>query len=225
MIRNFKTALGMSFLAALAVGVAGVGGASATAPGVGNHFTSASPSGKTNFDLTVATGTAHETSIAAYGTTIGCHHITYSAHHVNTATFTALTVTPEVKNCTTGSGDAATAHMNGCHYEYTAKNTGTSHATVHLRCPLGKKIEWTTPGGTMKFGAQTFEKGGVTYSAIEIGGKHAITINKTIEGTQGTCHGVCQIFGTATATATMSGSMTLQGTDTDTGLAANLTAT
>jgi hypothetical protein len=222
MIRNLKKAFGVSLLAALTFSAVHVMGASAIDPGVNNHFTSDAVN--TKFDLTVATGTPHNTTFTAYGATIECHHTTYSVHHKNTTTFTALTVTSEVTGCTSGES-VATVHMNGCHYEFTAKNSAATHATVHLRCPVGKKIEWTTPNGTIKYGPQTPTKGGVTYSTIEMSGKHALTINETIEGTHGECHGACQIFGTTTTSATVKGSMTLQATDTVTGLPVNLTAT
>jgi hypothetical protein len=222
MIRNVKAAFGMTLLVALVASAVNVMGASATDPSPGNHFTSDATN--TKYDLTEITGTPHETTFTAYGTTITCHHITYKVHHTSTTTFTSLTVTPEVTGCTAGGGEAI-VHTNGCHYEFTAKNSAATHATVHLRCPTGKKIDVTTSGGTMRIGAQTPTKGGVTYTNILMDAKNAITINKTIEGIHVECHGACQIFGTTSATGTMKGAMTLQGTDTITGAPVNITAT
>jgi hypothetical protein len=213
MIRSLKTGLGLSMLVALLVAAFGVMNASATQTG---HFTSSSTN--TKYDVREATGTAHSTQLSAYGSTVECHHATYNVHHTSSTTFTTLAVTPEYTACTTGSGGAATVRMNGCYYDFTSRTTG--HATVHLICPAGKKAEVETSGGLEKFGAQTPTTGGVTYTN-ENG---LITVNITVEGIHAECHGACQLLGTNTTTASLKGSVTVEGTDTVTGAKAHITA-
>jgi hypothetical protein len=220
MIRSLKAAFGLSLLAALVVSAMSVMSASAITQG---HFSS--EVAKTKYDIKEATGTAHSTKLEAYGSTIECHEITYTGHHTSTTTSTALTVTPHYTKCTkTADSSTATVHMKGCHYEFTPR-PAPAHATAHFRCPTGVKAEVTTNAGTMKFGAQTPTKGGVVYETITMENKHAITANITVEGIHGTCHGACQIFGTTTTTGKLSGSVTVQGTNTDTGAPVHLTVT
>ena len=220
-MRSPKTACWLGLLAAMALGAFGVTTASATQSG---HFTSESPSGRTSFNLLEKTGSEHETTLSAYGMTTTCHDSTYHVHHVSSPTFTTFTVTPTRLGCTTGSGETATVRMNGCSYDFTSRSA-PNHATVHLECPVGSKTEIESSGGTVKIGAQTPHCGGVTYSTIEMEGKHAITINLTLECMTAECHGLCQLLGTNTGTAKLTGSLTLQGKDTDTGLVTGITST
>jgi hypothetical protein len=219
MIRSLKAAFGLSLVAALVMSVVGVFGASATTSG---HFSS--ESAKTTYNITENTETTHKTELSAFSATVSCHEVKYTGAQTNTAIFSALTVTPEYKSCTSGSG-VAHVRMNGCHYVFTPRTTG--HATAHFLCPTGKKaeVESTSTGSTMKFGAQTPTTNGVTYSAIVIDGKNALTTNITVEGIHGECHGACQIFGTTTTTGKLLGSVTVQGKDATTGIVTGIKAT
>jgi hypothetical protein len=209
MIRSLKAAFGLSLMAALVFSAMSVLGASATTTG---EFHANSPANKVKIDIKEATGSTHETHLNAIGTTVTCHSAVYHAHHTtNTSKF--LTVTPTYTNCTQG-GSEATVTMNGCHYEFTPRVTG--HATAHFRCPLNVKAQVHTAAGTLSFGAQTPDNG-VIYDAKLENGKKTITATITATGIDYTCHGACQIFGTTGTNATLTGSATVSGTDTDTG--------
>jgi hypothetical protein len=222
MIRSLKAAFGLSLLAALTMTAISGGNASAINAGANNHFVSEAAS--TFLDISEATGSVHATQFTGWGTTISCHHPTYSAPEIGTTT-QEITVTPDYKNCTTGSNAVATVDMNGCHYKFTAPGAGT-HATVHFICGAGKFAQITTGGGTMTLHPQTPTIKGVTYTKIvDAGtGKHGITVNVTVEGLHGTCHGACQILGTTRTDAKMTGSVTVWGTNAE-GKTINITAT
>jgi hypothetical protein len=214
MIRSLKTGFGLSMLVALLVAAFGVMNASATTSG---HFTS--ESAETKLDISEETGTAHTTTLSAFGSTVTCHKVDYSASNIIGTTTQTITAFAEYTNCTTGTGGAATVRMNGCHYQFTSRSTG--HGTTHFICPAGKKAEVESSAGTMKFGAQT-PSAGATYSAI-IGsktGKNAITASITAE-----CHGACQFIATHTSTATLKGSVTVEGTNAATGAGTGIQAT
>jgi hypothetical protein len=223
MIRSLKAAFGLSLLTALAMSVFGVFNASAIQSG---HFTSEFT--KTSYIITEGTDTDHKTQLTAFGGTVTCHNVKYVGHHTGAATFTSLTVTPTYSSCThNASNVVAHVRMNGCHYQFTSR-VPPAHATAHFICPSGVKAEvevTTSPISTMKFGTQTPTAGGVVYETIEMEKKHAITANITVEGIHGTCHGPCQIFGTETKTGKLTGSVTVQGKNTDTGVLGHLTAT
>ena len=189
-------------------------GASAITNG---HFVSDSPSGKTKLDITQQTGSTHETLLSAYGTNSACHKVTYTAHHIGT-TATAIIVTPQYENCTTSASNPMHVAVHGCYFEFTSRSSG--HATPHFKCPAGKKATLTITNSngsstsTMQFGEQT-PAGGVVYEAVTTNNKHAITANFTVEGIVGECHGVCQLLGTNTTTAKLTGSVTVAGTNTE----------
>jgi hypothetical protein len=210
MIRSLKAAFGLSLLVALLVSAVNVMSASAITSG---HFYSHSTSsaGRTIVDITEVTGTEHVTKLSAIGTSVECHTVDYSKPHFTTTT-QEITVTATYTNCTQG-GNAATVTMNGCHYIFTSR-TPPGHTTSHFRCPVGARAEVHTSAGTLSFGEQT-PKGGITYAAISEGGIAALTANITAEGISYTCHGACQIFGTSGTTATLTGSATIRGTNTD----------
>jgi hypothetical protein len=220
MTRRYTGAAALTLLLALGVLALGALSASATTSG---HFTSDSPSGKTNLDMTGTTGGAHDAKLTAFGVVLTCHNLKYTLSPLTTQTTMSITGFPEFVNCTTSNGDAITVKMNGCHFDVTPASSG--HGTPHLRCPTGQKIEVTVPTGLMKFGAQTPTKGGLTYTTTVVNGKHEVTVNITVEGIHGECHGVCQIFGTSSSSVAMAGSGTVAGTDAVTGSAVNITAT
>jgi hypothetical protein len=210
MIRSLKAAFGLSVLVALLVSAVNVMSASAITSG---HFYSESiSSGKTIVDITENTGTSHTVKLNAIGTSVECHSVSYSKPHFTTTT-QEITVVPTYANCTQG-GNAATVTMNGCHYIFTSR-TPPGHTTAHLRCPTGKRAEVHTSAGTLSFGEQTPTGGGITYNTITANTVHALTAVITVEGVHYTCHGACQIFGTSGTTATLTGSVTVEGTDTD----------
>jgi hypothetical protein len=215
MIRTVKTTLGLSLLALLAFGGISALSASATTSG---HFVSGSTT--TELDLKAATGSTHEGSLSAFGATVSCHQASYTADVVAASTVTSVTVSPSPSGCTTGSSGVATVRMNGCNYSVTSRSTG--HATVHLVCPTGKKAEIEMSAGLMKFGPQTPTSGGLTYTNLHDG---TITVSVTAEGLHAECHGACQLLGTNTTTAKITGSLTVEGTDTVTGVKTAIQAT
>jgi hypothetical protein len=217
MIRSLKTALGLCVLAALLTGAIGATSASAATSG---HFTS--ESAQTKLDITGATGTSHEATLSIFGVAISCHQFTYTGSNLTVTTTQTITASASLTNCTTG-GSAATVNMNGCDLSFTSRTTG--HATTHFICPVGKKAEVITSNGTMKFGTQTPTTGGVTFTAITMGTKPALTANITVEGIHAECHGACQIFGTSNTAGKLTGSATVQGTDATTGAATGIAAT
>jgi hypothetical protein len=205
MTRYVITVLSASLVTAIAMHAVGVFGASATTSG---HFTTANR--QTWLDIAESTETAHKTTLTAFGSTISCHNAHYKAPDVIVGTATGVTVTAEYTNCTTGSGGAATVRMNGCDFSFTSRTEG--HGTIHFACPAGKKAEVETGVGTMKFGSQT-PKGGAFYTTTEANGVHGLTVDITTEGIVAECHGACQIVGTNTTTAKLTGAAVVTATE------------
>jgi hypothetical protein len=222
MIRSLKAAFGLSLIAALVLSAMSVMGASAKNPEANNHFSSSSIN--TKYKVIETTGTAHSIKLSAFGGSVECHSPKYAVTNTTATKFTTITVTPTEEptwNCTSGE-HKATVNFNGCHYQFTAKASTATHATVHFLCPTGKKAEVVAENTcTEKFGAQTPTTNGVTYTNIN---KH-ITVNVTVEGIHAEGHGVCQIFGTNTLTAKMNGATTVEGFDVGTGVKATISAT
>jgi hypothetical protein len=218
MFNKIKAALGLALLAALAMSATSVMSASALTSG---HFTS--EAANTKLDITVATGTSHLVYFHDFGTTVDCHHQTFTAHNIQSTT-QQITITPALANCTTSGNTAAVGpHWNGCHFAFTSR-TAPGHGTSHFVCPAGVSATFTQGATcTETFSAQTPE-GGVTYDTILIEGKHAITANITITGFSTTRHGQCQLFGT-NGKAQWTGSLTIQGTNAETGAPVGITAT
>jgi hypothetical protein len=206
----------------LALGILALGALSASATTSG-HFTSDAPSGTTILHMAGATGSSHDAELFAYGSAISCHNIEYSVNPVTTRTVTSLTVTAGFSNCTTDSGDTATVRMNGCHFQFTSRST--QHATVHFLCPEGKRAVVETSAGVMKFPPQTPTTGGLTFGTTVENGAHAVTVNVTAQGLHAECHGICQLLGTKTTTAQITGSGTVVGTDAVTKGPVDITAT
>lgn len=222
MTRSLKAAFGLSLLAALVFSAMSVMGASAKDPEATNHFTSSTTN--TKYTVTENTSNEHHITLIAYSDEITCHNPQYSVHHTNATTFTTLTVTPINDtnwNCTNKNNEKAEVHFKGCHYQFTAKATSATHATVHFICPAGVKAEVTNGANVLKFGAQTPTKNGVTYTNIN----GEITANVTAEGIHVECHGLCQFLGTTRTDAIMKGSATVAGFHTTEGTKSHLTAT
>jgi hypothetical protein len=224
MIRSLKAALGLSLLAALVFSAMSVIGASAKNPEKENHFSSSTTN--TKYTVTENTGGSHVVTLSAFGGTVTCHNPQYLVHHTSVTKTTSLTVTPvntATWNCTSGS-EQAHVNFNGCHYQFTAKASKASHATVHFFCPAGKKAEVNATGNLCleTFGEQTPSTNGVTYTNTN----GEVTVNITAEGITAEAHsGFCTIFGTHTNSAKMTGSVTVAGFETTTNVKSHITAT
>lgn len=213
MIRTLKAAFGLGLLAALSMAAMSVMSASATSNG---HFVSDSPSGLTTLDITEATGSGHEVKLTGWGSTVQCHTVKYTkptlpagtteTPTVAGETVTAIGVTADYSGCTKGE-ETVSVTMNGCHYEFTPGGTGT----VHFKCAPGVFAEVHTGAGTMRFTSQTVE--GITYTNITAHNKHAITAHIAVHNIKGECHGFCQFLGTTRHDISMTGSVTIEGTD------------
>jgi len=201
---KFK-ALGLGLLAATAVSVVGVVNASATSFGTfefeSNH--------------TVIVGSENAThkskfSLVGLAGNIECGKVAYTGT-AQAELVAGVTVTPHYEECKTeGTATNVTIKHNGC--EYTLKSSSEPHATWHVFCPSGKVIEIHHPNCTVTIPAQVAN--GVSYTKVVEGGKHALTVNLTIENITAYFHGGICIFTGTNHTATLKGSFTLKGTDT-----------
>jgi hypothetical protein len=217
MLDKIKKPLWMALVAAVTSGALSMT-AVASGPGALNHFTSTSH--ETILDINEATGSGHETTLSLPASTITCHNATYVGALGTTAT--SITVDAHYTNCTHG-GSSAHVRMNGCAFVSTAPGAG-AHATVHLECPLEKKLEVDATGSSLfKFGSQT-PKGGIVFTTTVTSGVHTLTANITTEGLVAECHGACQILGTTQAFGKLTGSLTIEGTN-DFGARRAITAT
>lgn len=164
--------------------------------------------------------------LAMFGNPVGCIETFKGA--ITAPTVTSVTLTLEGKVC----GSEPTIFMNGCNYTLTVRGTDASTKLnpVHLKCPVGKKVEIVQHGScTVTLGEQTFTEG-ATYTKITVNGKHALTVDMTLN-TIYEKHGSCEFmppFGTGPHSGaggiSLTGSMTLIATGPD-GNPANLTAT
>lgn len=218
-----KLKLSGGILAVLAVGICAATSAIAT---TGGHFTSAA-------SVTRVTGlenTGHEIHFKRVGepatSAIGCENAFYSSTVIG-ETVTSLNITPKWEKCyTTGDGPEATKFEideNECTLQFTIGKTGTHH-TVDIVCPATKYIEVTHPACTVRIPPQTLT--GITYNTITAGipAKHAITLESTIKGAASYFEtGICTFLGTSQEFE-MTGSVTIEGFDTD-GVRTDITAT
>jgi hypothetical protein len=210
---TLEAALGLGLLAALATGTVNVVGAAAISSG---HFVSDSTTNETTQLLvTEDTNSTHKVQFISTGNTVECHRPTYNVHLMTSNTTQQVTATGNYEGCTTGA-EEADIDMKGCHYIFTSR-AGTSHATVHFKCPVGQKAQIVTPSCTTSIGEQT-PAGGVTYQNVlvntPLGPKHSVTVNITVSGIAATQHGVCQLFGTVSTTAKLQGAVLVHGIDT-----------
>jgi len=200
---KFK-ALGLGFLAALAMSTVSVMSASATSTG---HFTSDSPNGKTTF-LGSDAG-SHQTEFTLHGFSGGfdCDLFSYNGTDSGN-TLTSITVTPDYTKCfTTGeSPDSSVVTLNGCSYTFTPGGSGT----VHVDCPAGKAIEIHHPNCVITMRPQTAQ--GITYTnVIDFNGKHFLTLDANTTQFNTEFHGGVCIFTGTNHTATLHGSTTIRG--------------
>lgn len=215
-------ALGLGLLAAMAMSAVAVMNAGAE---TGGHFVSSAS--HTNL-IGEESGTNHRVKFASDGgTPIECTKATYTGT-MSGSTATEVSIKPHYTECRTEDAPVnehkVVVHMNGCEYNFTVGQNPEGHNTVHLVCPTGVSgATITHPNCTMRMPAQT-PADGVAYTSDTSGPAHAITADVTATGI--TAHyegGICVFLGTK-HTATMTGSVTLRGEDTN-GNPASITAT
>jgi hypothetical protein len=207
-------ALGLGLMAAMAITAIAVD-ASAEVSG---HFVVDG----THANVVVSEGGAHRVKFSVDGgTPIECLENSYSGV-IGAQTVAGFTVTPTFKTCRT-EGSAThniTITTNGC--RYTFKATEKTHATFWLLCD-GNFLEIHHPNCTIKI-PHSPNLQWVSYSTVVENGKHALTVNFTIENIAVQYEGgACTFLGTNHKGA-MKGSLTLRATDTA-GNPVNLTVT
>lgn len=223
MTRNLKT-LGLGLMMALAMSAfLALGAAADPTKHTGGHFTQDSGGRAT---LHGSFGGGHQMHLTMFGSAVGCIETVKSEMTAPTQTEISLFIEGTV------CGSKPTILMNGCTYTLTVRDTdaSTKLSSVHLKCPIGKKVEMIQHGScTVTLGEQTFTEG-ATYTKITVNGKHALTVDMTLN-TIYEKHGSCEFmppFGTGPHSGaggiSLTGSMTLIATGPD-GNPANLTAT
>ncbi len=206
MSSRLKT-LGLGLLGTMAVSAVVVINASAEVTG---HFVVDG----THAIVVGSEGGAHNTKFAAEGLTgsIECLEDSYNGV-IGAQTVAGFTITPTHKTCRT-EGSAThnvTITMNGC--TYTFKATEKTHATFWFLCNEGKPIEIHHPNCTIKIPGQS-NLGWVSYSTVVENGKHALTVNFTVENIALQYEaGICTFLGT-NHKGSLKGSITLKATDT-----------
>lgn len=211
-------ALGLGLLAAMALSIVGVVSAGAD---TGGHFTS----DVSSTNITGIESGAHKLAFSKEGDAnkITCVNAHYKGH-VSGTTAESIQVEPTYSTCTTTSSEAHfEIHEEGCKFRFTIGKVGQTHHTVHVEgCTDAGGFRITHPNCTMRVPPQTVT--GVVYNTTVENGKHSITVESTVQNI--TTHyegGICIFLGT-THESEMSGSVTVQGFDTD-GNQVNITAT
>jgi hypothetical protein len=190
MIRNLKVLL----VAAMAV--AAFGAFAASGAQAAEFHCSVEPCRYTTApDEAVGTKTAHHvfilTNSVGSSNSITCNQLKGEGT-TGTKTATTLTLTNVSYETCTFVGQTTTVKMNGCEYQF------TSHGTVGILCPAGKKIEFEVPNCKVEVGAQS-PLHEVTYHNIGTTGTtstkvtveaHVTNIAATMTGTQAGCGGV-----------------------------------
>jgi hypothetical protein len=228
-------ALGLGFLAAIAVSAVVVMNVSASPidpiknPGESGHFVSDAPNKKTHVIGTEGPGLNHRGHLFDHSVAgeIGCDIASYTALATG-ETVVSLTVSAAYDDCYTtpeGAKDSVTVTMNGCTYTFTVKKetTNNTEQTVHLVCPAGKKVEVHHPNCTTSIHPQTVNTG-FTYTKEFEGTKHVVTLD--VKATfANTKHGLCQFVSPTNGFGEIRGSVTVRGFDAVTGAQASITAT
>lgn len=217
--------LGLALVAALAVGVVGVMGATAS---TGGHFISE----KSHTIIKAEQVSSHVLFDHELGIGITCKKASFEGTS-NAETTTALTITPHYTECSGGGDSSVDVTMNGCAYIFTVNTSpATSDNTTHVECPEGKVIEVHVDPPlvgtcTITIKAQT-PKGGLTYETGESSGKHDIFSNITVSEIHAVKHesgfGCFGESGTS-QTATLNGTATVKGFETDGTTPVGITAT
>lgn len=202
-------ALGLGLLATMAM--AAFAAVNATAQ-VGGHFVSDSPTGNTAITGTENPTVSHFTEFTIGNQTpFGCHETSYDAT-VTGNTVEDITVTPTYKGCLTTGGTTGEVIVdtNDCGFTFKIGKKSTAHNTVSIVCKkTTKHIVITHPNCTIRVPEQNLT--GVSYTTDVQNGKHAITLDATVENI--TAHyegGICVFLGTS-QTSKYTGSVTVEG--------------
>jgi len=209
--------LGLGLLAVMATSAFAVMNATAE---TGGHFTS----DVHHTTIVGAEKEGHKLEFTVGSSAISCTSAEYHGT-ISATTVESVTVAPNWENCyTTPESSEFGIDENGCDFTFTIGREGQAakHHTVHLTCPTGETIEITHANCTIHVPPQTLT--GVTYNTVTEAGKHAITLESTVQNI--TTHyesGICIFLGTS-QTGEMHGSATVWGEDTN-GNRVNITAT
>lgn len=212
-------ALGLGLLAIVAAGAVAVMNASAESQPTG-HFTS--EVSHTVLDVNEGPGTSHQLELGIEGfTPIVCDEASYVST-INAATVEHISVAPTYKKChTTESATETVVTVNGCTYTFTRPNkkSATTENTADLVCPTGQKLVIDHEGCEITIAPQTIQVSaaanrGIGYTTTVENGVHAITLTAVARFTIELHTGICQLIGT-NKIATLSGSATISGTDTE----------
>ena len=206
---NKLKALGLSLLASMAVSAVVVMNAVANGEG---HFVS--EEAHTVIKGTEGPGENHRHHFIDEDfpdSKIGCSTVSYLGT-TDKVKVTEVVIAPAYSNCSTTGAENLTVSVNGCTYKFTAaKNTNdNTEQTVHLICPVGKKIEIKHPSCTISVHPQTINTG-ITYThKTNANGKTEITLD-THATFSITRHGLCQFVVPTNGFGELVGSATVQG--------------
>ena len=220
MIRNLK-ALGLAFVAVLALGAVAASGAQAEKPA---HFTA--EAGTTTIKGTGETAISHQ----VFTTTAG--KVECEGHFTNRGAFnltdTQLTMNAEYTGCTPFFGAEPKVSMGSCHYTFTAGTygpAGTSVGSVHLVCANETEpITITAPGCTVTVkGPQTLSKVHYQTKTNATTGKTDVTVSPEVSNIAYSHTGFLCGTGSGT-TGTYTGPATIEGFN-EKGKATNISIT
>jgi hypothetical protein len=127
-----------------------------------------------------------------------------------------LTFTPTLENCIISGTEAKVpVDPSGCTFTFTVAKASTekTEQTLHLNCPLGKKLTITRPGCTIAIAPQTIQTG-VTYRKASNFGSSALTMSLNAGLALQYEAGACTSLGT-TQTGVLKGSLTVRAYDTE----------
>lgn len=146
---------------------------------------------------------SHGVEIVLHGSSeIVCNSVSLDGTTTN-STVTELLLTPSYSGChTIGSESGVSINTNGCVYRFTVAR-GTEQ-TLDLVCPAGKAVEISHPNCLVKVPPQN-NLGGVTYTTVTVDGKHANTVDWSIDINSNFESGICVFLGT-------NKTMTIEGT-------------
>ncbi|HEX8688967.1 MAG TPA: hypothetical protein VF729_01860 [Solirubrobacterales bacterium] len=212
-MRSKLNAITVGLLVAIGTGALAVG---ATAK-EGGHFVSPG-SNSTMIKWSEVGGTNHQLEFTLHGLEGGvvCDEVFYEEILQLVETTTETTIMPTYKKChTTGQGAGTTTiNANGCTFlmKVAAGTTATTEQTIKLTCPAGSSLEIAHPNCTITIPQQIAENA-ATYTTMFISpGILGITMDMNA-GLAAQYHaGICVFTGTG-HTATLSGSLTVQGTN------------
>lgn len=198
-------ALGLALLVAMAVAATGAVSASAEVTG---HIA-------VEIDDATLVGSENEVHNSQFsvdgGTPIECGSDSYEGE-AGAETLAGFTLKPEYPKCKTAGSETynIAITVNGC--DYTLKSTSGTHATFWIQCPSKQAIEIHHPNCTIKFLPKS-NLTGIRYTTLTEAGKHALTVDLTVENIEVEYHGgICIFLGTNHKGA-LKGSFTIRATD------------